>query len=120
MAKPPEEQATSFTELVTVVDTLQSRVDHSLWYRGCGKANHRLEPGLYRHKTKKKIAELSSREQEVMTRFRQRSIPFHDRSLIDDWDALFIMQHYGTPTRLLDWTENPLMGLYFAVMSPHF
>ncbi|WP_394297418.1 FRG domain-containing protein [Methanococcus maripaludis] len=30
------------------------------------------------------------------------------------FDKVAMMQHYSIPTRLLDWTKNPLVGLYFA------
>lgn len=117
MPRLTEYRPKSLPEYLERVEELQRTAGHPLWFRGTGKLTYPLVASLYRHPKSTSSPALQELERKLMTRFRQRSIPYHSRDLSDDWEALFFMQHYGVPTRLLDWTENPLTGLHFALMS---
>ncbi|MEX2171504.1 MAG: FRG domain-containing protein [Pirellulales bacterium] len=114
------EKPSSLPEYLTLVEELQQNSTDSLWYRGCGQATFKLLPSLYRHRDAQIPEKIPDLERRLLTRFRQRSLPYQVRPLTDEWDTLFFMQHYGVPTRLLDWTENPLIALHFAVMGACF
>lgn len=90
------------------------------WYRGCGKTTHELRPTLFRHPTEHTIEGLIQTESSIIDRFKERCIPHLNRQLTEDWEYLFLTQHYGIPTRLLDWSENPFFALYFALESAPF
>lgn len=116
---PIEKRPSTFPEFVQEIEEFQAQSEVA-WYRGCGDSSFKLIPSLYRHPTKYTPIDCGELEDRLMTRFRQRSIPFHTRNFSSDWDLTFFMQHYGVPTRLLDWTENPFIALYFALMGARF
>jgi len=116
LRSPTVRTLTEFTALVE--EQLAASQGGALWHRGCPDfKNDEQSPGLFRHPKTKDIKSLLTLEMDMLSRFRQRSIPFVDRPLDDYWERLFFMQHFRIPTRLLDWTENPFIALYFALTS---
>lgn len=86
------------------------------YFRGHSDGKYRLVPSLLRsdphpHIEHNLFHECYARANNVLPR---------DAS---SWERLAFFQHYGIPTRLLDWTESLAVALFFAVrdnpQSPH-
>jgi FRG domain len=89
--------------------------DQKLWFRGHAKEAYCLIPTIARELSycgKHRTLTLSD-EWVLMHRFRRRSYVLLDRA-ISPVEVLFLARQHGLPTRLIDWTANALIALYFA------
>lgn len=104
-----------YIKLVTIISKVPIIDDDPLYsqtviYRGMTKKEYNLQPGLARGDVS-----TTDVEQEMINDFlTRRPEAFHGLS---DFDCMAKMQHYGLPTRLLDFSTNPLVALYFACES---
>lgn len=102
----------SWNNLLDVVKKYKSELPNNreIWYRGQSKAEYSLLPSLFRNE--KGI----DKEKDIFNTYRKLSQHlkvFHQ----NEWDLLIDMQHYFVPTRLLDWSENLGIALFFAVAN---
>lgn len=87
-------------------------------YRGVRKKEYELIPKIGRVSFPSSTSR--KKEEKLMLEwFQERAMLYFDFTLRDEWELIAVAQHHGLPTRLLDWTRNPLVAAYFAVENKY-
>ncbi len=104
-------------EYLEFVEFLKYDWDESdLWFRGVSHAKYKLIPSIYRSLLWRYNDDSAGC---AFEQFARKAKPYvNGHQSYTKWHWYFLMQHYGMPTRLLDWTEGSLIALYFAVRNP--
>jgi hypothetical protein len=102
----------SFGELHEIIDRYENRM---MIYRGVKSVSYDLVPKIGRISPPTPDKDRGENEQEIIRTWKERALPFLTSVPQTDWDWLALGQHHSLPTRLLDWTSNPLVACYFAV-----
>ena len=105
--------------------TIQHNQKFGIYFRGESRCHEHLLPSIGRPKTNDKgEPEIDSEENSVymydeakernmLHRFRRRAYSHYQR-ILTPWETIFLARHHELPTRLLDWTSNYLVALYWA------
>jgi hypothetical protein len=103
-----ESEINSLGELIEKLEVHVGGYQSPIWFRGQAQSSWSLEPKLMR---------LVPRPSETyyLNRFKQDASIILSHRPGSEFEWMFLMQHYGIPTRLLDWSESPLTALYFAI-----
>ena len=100
----------SFDEFIGILNS--HKKEYVTLYRG-QNTNDPLLPKIARNDPTKNTGAI---ERKMLLELRRRG-DLYLQSTLDDWDLLVLAQHYGMSTRLLDWTTNPLVALWFSFQN---
>lgn len=116
-----DKKITTLGEFSDSVHEIRERwgvADHKeLWFRGeAERYDTPLRPRLYR--AAKPVQELLDLEYWFYEYFQRCGAALCDKQPEEEsgyWDWYFLMQHHGSPTRLLDWSDGAMIALHFAL-----
>ncbi|MBQ9409055.1 MAG: FRG domain-containing protein [Clostridia bacterium] len=93
-----------------------NRLRSDYYYRGQRNVAYGMSTSLHRN-CGSQYKELESSILRYFTKYASIEDPTLNESV---WKQMIVGQHYGLPTRLLDWTRSPLVALHFAVDETDF